>query len=862
MFGSRQLSEFDEKKLPEAEPAMIHRTFKPTEEGHDRVRFDIRSIAHASHMSTTMFLERRVKAKITLPHRVPNRFTIKDGQDGTAGINNNVDQAFIRKPGFVLQQNLERMNLSFNGGDCVSQSEWLAPYTKCYEKSLKPFVRSSGKNFSNQNDQVQRRGKQMSYNAGIANVGALSGAIYYINPERNDRRVTEIGLVGMTENTSAGDGENQLPWVGQPHDIDPVYLEHPDTLATPLEDIGMFRPKRANVASASPEFDYAHDAPYVDGNGDDQVTRTTLDAQHSFVSDEFVDFYEQFYAAEDQTKLAEFTALVDEVWKDNQLFKDNWAHQASWNAIKAYYNTIFQTHAQANTAHTTHADITNDENLYEDTLGWGVDLRHPLWDMKGADQLSTRAFYMRTATAMLQFADTMQREQETAHANIIVYQELLDTQRRIDFLNDALRPEAVIAQADALLEKIDFLRDYENDASSVDTEFLEENGLDHLTLALLESQYAELRPFLQGMGLPYERNNINGDDYDSLTDQVETEIATLEQTRNGLLTQYQAAFAMFNDWDHTAQNRKYIGTMQAMSRWVSWYLSDRNKNEKSIVLKPNCQQIDAVFLEPMVLGPCRPTEYKNIGCWAKNSNILPFIERFRLDLEFKKDAQYFELDSYTDSHLDDWTGKITVPTAEVLEVETKLHCVFVEKPVGLPVTLPVIDVKTERLGKVLLTKGVPQEIRFSEIEMRRQFEKVLIYCKMVKKIEYQVGDTVKKFTDSDKSAAISAFELSTDVEQKVIDVSGRHVINALTVRNFPEYEATVGATGGVLGLVKNEIPKRKSTIDSVDHWRGVVEVEQDWSDKAIEVEIYMSIFRTDTMIEIDQNYQKKAISLS
>ena len=866
MFGSRVLTEFHEKELPEPEPSMIHRTFDAQEESEERVRFDIRAMAQASHMSSTIYLERRVKAKVVIPHRMPNRFTIKDGVDGVGGMSASTGRSFIRKPGFVLQQNLERANFSFNGGDCVSTSEWLAPYSKCYAYSLKPFVRGSGKNFSNQNDQVVRSGTYMTHDAEVPGAGKLGGALFYVNQERNDRRVTEIDTAGMIENMSAG--ENQLPWVGQPHDIDPLYFEHPDTLTTPIKNSGMFRPKRTNVLSPAPEFDYVNVRVTVGENNQPLAEYFQLDSDHSLIDDTFIEFYEEHWAADDNAKLAIFQQLQEAVMSHNLLVENNWGSYGSWNAIKTAFAEIFQSQQDAHAAH--QLGIPFDDALYTDTLGWGVDLRHPNWDMKGNDAQgalvpSTRPLYLRTAAAMLRFADTMQRLQATTHDNHALYVTLQTRQRRIDFVNGNLLDGAIVSEADALLDKIDLMMDYlddEHDGESVDSDDLYLAGVEH-TLPELQEQYAQVRNMLITFGLPADRvyNQMDLNDYETIEDLTRAMVVGLQAQQDIDLAAYQNAFLMFNHWDHTTQNRDYIGTMQALCRWESWYLQDTNKEARSTILNEDCQQIDATFIEPMVIGPCRPTEYKEIGCWSKNSNILPYIERFRIDLKFKKDCQYFELDSYSLLHRDDFTGVITLPGIEILDTTTRLHAVFVEKPVALPVTLPYIDVRTESLGVVSLAKNDPQEIRFSELEMRRTWEKVFVYARMTKSSEYRGGDAIKQFPDSDKSASITGFQLSTDIQARCIDAVGRHRIDAMTVRNFPEYCAPVNLTGNVLGLVRNEIPKRKSTVDSIDHWNGVVQIEQDWSDKNIEVELFMSVFRIDTMLEIDDRYTKKAISM-
>jgi len=205
-------------------------------------------------------------------------------------------------------------------------------------------------------------------------------------------------------------------------------------------------------------------------------------------------------------------------------------------------------------------------------------------------------------------------------------------------------------------------------------------------------------------------------------------------------------------------------------------------------------------------------------------------------------------------------GELIMPGLEIEKVETKLHCVFVEQPVALPVTIPYLNVRTERLGTVTLAKDIKQKINFEDIDMRRQWKWLMIYCKMRPR-QYDANDAVPEFPETDKSAAIMSVKLSTDIQHECVVATSRERINSMTLRNYPEYIAPIRKTGGVLGLVFNEFNQRKEVTEGYNHIHGEVVVEQDWSEKEIEVDVYLSFLRTDVMLELTEEFVKSNIHL-
>ena len=858
MFGTRKLTPFSDTKLENPEPILIHKTFDPQDETDDRVRFDIRSIAGATHMSSTMFIERRVRAKVSMPSTVAEKYTIGDGYVNSAtrvmhGVSGDDHATFIRKPGFVIQENMKRMNFSFNGGDVHSDTEWLAPYAKLYEKSFKPFIRSSGRTFANQNDRVVRKNARMSDQLDIYRNQdqSISGTYYmksecpYIHPERNDRRQNTVAGANI-ENVHAG--QPRVAWydenVFDNNQMEWHMGEDPNGFNEPLYNISLFRPQRPgpNVAqTAVNQFNYV--------SPNTEVLTSVTPMSHVF----FTDYYSNHWETEDKQKLAAFVTARDQLYQHGVLIQNYQADANRWNTLKLQYAQVFQTRAQANARDALFggADAT-----WVDTMGhWGVDLRRPCYDYpQNPAANSTKKLFLRTAAAMLQFADEIQRwhkfELEDNNQTRIY-----DVAARLAFLNQ------VIEAPDGIAYKFDVLQD------AIESEY-DEVDPDYDQIDRWSNTRDGYIPYLTAHELPYEHvpdlsDEASSDDYLTVVQQIEEQINDQQADLDGLLAAFRFNNQAYHIWDWNDQDRSYIGVMQRLSRWVHWYDADVNKDERTNILKPTCQYIDATFIEPCMLGPCKPSEYSNIGCYAKNSTIIPYVERFQLDMIFRdrKNQIYFECDSHEKVHMDAFRGEIFRPTLEIETLQTKLHCVFVEKPVPLPATLPYLDVRTERLATVSLLKDNAQEIKFDDIDMRREWKYVMVYCKMRKPREFTAQSGLPDFPDTDKSAAVTAVTFSTDIQQNCLVASSRERVNAMTVRNFPEFMAPVGKTGGVLGVVFNEFSQRKKVAEGYNHLRGEVSIEQDWSDVPIEVDVFISFFRTDVLLEIHDHFAKGTIHM-
>ena len=187
---ARKMRHFEKfEQTSPAETAIIHQTFTPIKESTDAVEFDVRMPGRASHMSTTMYLERTFNVRLMQGTPVgdiflrPHTILMDEANKTRRALPSNTSTRIAVMPGFVMQNNLDMANFNFNGGTVQVDSKWLNPYAKLYKKDLTPFIRTSGRQFSNHFDQVRRR-DHLNF------VPNTNSNIIYTNVERNQRHPT------------------------------------------------------------------------------------------------------------------------------------------------------------------------------------------------------------------------------------------------------------------------------------------------------------------------------------------------------------------------------------------------------------------------------------------------------------------------------------------------------------------------------------------------------------------------------------------------------------------------------------------------------------------------------------------------
>ena len=184
---------YEKFEAAKPEPRILHQTLSATRDREDSVTFEVKPAGKESHMSSTIYLERKFTVVPELPSQIPEFSVLEHGEDHTRqyrpfdmSIDDHEGLAFLRAPGFVLQNNASQLIFNCNAGSVGCDPRFLESYSKLYAKDLSSFVRGSGGSFSNHNDTVVRRG---NLNTDFMDGPNFVNGYRYCNHERNDRRI-------------------------------------------------------------------------------------------------------------------------------------------------------------------------------------------------------------------------------------------------------------------------------------------------------------------------------------------------------------------------------------------------------------------------------------------------------------------------------------------------------------------------------------------------------------------------------------------------------------------------------------------------------------------------------------------------
>ena len=472
------------------------------------------------------------------------------------------------------------------------------------------------------------------------------------------------------------------------------------------------------------------------------------------------------------------------------------------------YQGVFQTLALDN-ADAQQAQSNAAFDYYNDQLGWGCDLTRPF--------RGSRLMYMQTAAAMLQFADNVHRwhmlEGTFMHDHYLAIQKLL------------------LARDDA------------------------------------QAAYDGPAQDLESLGYPYAVNLAG----QTVVQQLQAIIDARNAAYDARVLQFDGVNEVFEDgeWDPNDYDRTWVYAVQVLSRWRGWFgsanLHPRKNQYTWVTLQDNTAEV--VFFEPVMVGPCRPSEYVDIGCWGGNSNILPYVERFAFGVEWKRDTEYFELDQFerinADTVRDEFNTSLTYyPKLKILKSESVLHCTFIEHPVDIPSTIPYIDVRTVKVTDLETIAGVTETVSYSDLDLRRQPKYLMIYCKSKADCKRKAAFGFTGHLMSDKTASIVEVKLRTDLQPEALHIKGRHHIDALTLRHFPQWEPPIHETGNIFCIAINELPARKNVSIEYNHLYCEIKVRQDWyTSAALEYGVYISLFYGDTFFGIQKNFASGRLDL-
>ena len=170
-----------EKVTPQPGPvSVIHQAYEPDIDKLDHVSFDIKMAGVTANMSTRIVLEREFTVQVQRGTEDEFLYKTNSAQFHVNRPCKVTNTHFAVLPGFVLQQNMDKAFLNFNGGSTVLDTKWLSNYSRLYPQSLKSHIRGSGRSFSNHNDKVER---ELYLNG---------SSVRYCYPSRNDRRLKQI----------------------------------------------------------------------------------------------------------------------------------------------------------------------------------------------------------------------------------------------------------------------------------------------------------------------------------------------------------------------------------------------------------------------------------------------------------------------------------------------------------------------------------------------------------------------------------------------------------------------------------------------------------------------------------------------
>ena len=801
-----------------APPSVIHQVYYPDEDTLDRVNFDIKMAGAGAHMSTTMFIEREFEVQPQLVHEAIEKFTINDTRRKYRPYSTDTAKFTVR-PGFVVQENMKSGYFSLNGGSVTLDSKWLGAYRKLYTKDLEPFMKGSGRRFANHNDFVLH---QRTLYRDEEDDGYLQPA-RYIHPDRADRRLT-LDESGPAVN-------DQVYWLNEPLSNGSAF-----NLTSTLGDIFGWV---GDVTTANPMHDAANPVAA-------QPAQVTISRATTLQANDISTIYSRFSEGDDR-RFQEVQTLIRTIYDRDRGIIDH--NRFEVNQLAVIMRDYFAVQAD-NQGH-----VGTDLADFHDHFTLGVDLRKPLV-AKAANFL----FHLKTITFILQFMLIAHKYFEGHDHQLLLAidaqrQRIIEITNGLYIANDLVQKETNLTQATVNLQTAQnnlFLSQRYGGGGAASSHYEKqvedfEHQIEHLNREIVE-----LKAALIHYKLP-----VAAAGGQTVPQQVQTALTAANNQLTTLQGQW-AAQSKFQD-PRKPNHPSFLPQVQIMTRWTNFLFGVINKPARSTALEETRTSKITIY-EPILFGACRPSEYKDIGCWAANSCIFPFVERFQFGMEFKKNATYFDMDEL---HADldviyDWFSNTYIyPKLIPVSVKSKLHVTFVEEPVTLPTGIPYIDTVTHRIAQTSLVHDTPMTFNFRDFSLRREPKMILFYTKT--QDEYVLTHPTI-FTD--KSASIIAAKFNTDLSPRVYKIDNRFTVDMVTSRNYPGFAPPIDITGNCLALPYHEIPRRKNVSSGYDSLHGSVTISQDWCrDAPLQVTVYATFFYGDTFFDIGNNYQTCKLEL-
>ena len=308
--------------------------------------------------------------------------------------------------------------------------------------------------------------------------------------------------------------------------------------------------------------------------------------------------------------------------------------------------------------------------------------------------------------------------------------------------------------------------------------------------------------------------------------------------------------------DRYSQFMALIGQSTSNPNWISraaaavtWdqILDDQLSDHLALTIS-NSETTIVKFLEPLCVSMMRPSEFVDFGCWGGNSQILPYVKRYNLSMEFPTvdKCRYFELDDLkaTDIYVDPITLQSHFPHLSIKSVSSRLLCTFVERSISLPRVVPTINMMVYRLNEedLEVDLGETKSFFFNQIEIRDNVNQVMVFCKSKEVDQYSLI--------ADRTASLTKVHIKTDISNQNIDLNSREMIDAVTMRCYPQYCPPRGAGGNLLAMPYSEFPRAKEIVSGFNHLFGEIAITQDFAPK-IKCDVFMVINYKDTALKIE-----------
>ena len=618
------------------------------------------------------------------------------------------------------------------------------------------------------------------------------GRLMYCNPERNDRRLRE-----NIDDTMFTD--------------DHYYYNN-----FLLEDGNQFNPVTVPIGSLL-GWNQNLQVPSNDPNAPlDLYHDTPLNTIVPHANPNTLFAYYQFhFAAGDIAQYEIVKNLIDKIYTPGPApilkHETNNGVDAEWAQLKTIYQQYFGAGNHFN---------------------WGVDLEAPL-------PMHKRILHFRTIALLYQFAYRVLRH----FLDFKQFPALAD----IEYQRETV--EFIATEINLYPQNGGFLYHYNESLATIanlnlQLTNIQDNDAQQAKQAEIDAETDRANTLLEG---------LMEHDIDPSTQGVgESEIQFLNRMHNAATQTLGDLQLAWEQQSHVHDPHPFVTQANTFLRYVQIF--SRLDHLRSAPRPEGVVIYSVTLFEPIMVGPCMPSEHTSVGCYSKNSPIIPYIERFNLKMDFDN-TDMFELDQYdtTDMITNIFDYQRYLPITSIVSTSSKLHCTFVEQPVQLPVQIPCVDTETFKIDSLVLTLQ-PTVVSFKDLSLRRKPSLIMFYCKS------SINKRHTAFILSDKSASIVKCSLSLDNYNRSFQCDTKSAIDIVSMRNYPCYIPPIHSTGNVFALPFSELPVRKSVQSGYNHLHGQLTIEQSFIDE-LPTDVFVTFMYHDKFFDVSNNYQTVRLDL-